>query len=426
LDVRVGEWQTRPAPLGRRMKPSPYAAPHRALLFAIFVASACGDDNGLGDNPDGSFGTGPGNYARDAGMDGAVRDMDAASQGAGPTVNVRFLHAIPNTGALLLCHDPDGDGPMAADLLGAQLRAEFGTRSMTLRVPALSRGVLSLQRAPALDAGVDGGAQDGGVEDPCALDTREATIPLPITGQWLSPKQPYTEQELAALALLPTFATDAPAITLLGTGVALNASAVDQRAAAARAAAISRGEQAAAAAEAQERASLQAAFGPRTLIQADTRADENQAFSLSVLHAVADVPPAKPVPANTEVGALRVCVTAGMADQGALPRSPAPGAPFRVRTELGSNFTERLTYEFRAYAQADFDEAGKQDCATTSLNPIARASYDEFVAGHAYTLAIVGAIAPNALCSADRSSLVRPTCSPYPSELQARIEIFED
>ena len=37
-----------------------------------------------------------------------------------------------------------------------------------------------------------------------------------------------------------------------------------------------------------------------------------------------------------------------------------------------------------------------------------------------------GAIAPQALCSADRASLVRPSCSPYPSELGARIEVLED
>ncbi|HEX5659214.1 MAG TPA: hypothetical protein VFX59_18600 [Polyangiales bacterium] len=410
------------------MTSPPYAAPHTGLYFACLLAlhagSGCGDDNGLGDNPDGSFGTGAGNYPRDAGMDGAVRDMDAGSQGVGPTVNVRFLHAIPNTGALLLCHDPDGPGPIAPTTLGAQLRAEFGSRSATLRVPALRGGVLSLQRTAALDAGVDGGTGDGGVEDPCAAATREATIPLPITGAWLSPTEPFDEQDFAALDLLRTFATDAPAITLLGTGVALNASALDRRAAAARAAAQAQGEQAAAAAEAQERALLAAAFEPRTLIQPDPRTDQSDTFNLSVLHAVADVPPRKGVPANTAVGALRVCMTAGTADQGALPRAPAAGIPFRVRTQLG-DFNPRQSYEFRAYAADDFDD-GDQGCATTSLSPIAQTTYDDFAGGHVYTLAVVGAIAPNVLCSAERTSLVRPSCSPYPSQLGARIEVLED
>ncbi len=413
------------------MTSSSHAAPHpqsslaKTLLagsLALLGALGCSDDNGLGDNPDGSFGTGAGNYPRDAGMDGSQLDMDAGSSSGGSTVNVRFLHAIPNTGALLLCHDPDGPGPMVASALGSQgLRAEFGTRSAMMRLPALKGGVLSLQRAPALDAGVDGGT-DAGV-DPCAQATREATIPLPITGQWLSPRKAYTTQDFAELDLLPTFDSDAPGITLLGTGVALNATKVDQLAAAARAAADD--EVSANTAEALERAALAAAFGPRTLIQPDPRADQSDRFSLSVLHAVSDVPAAQGTPANTEVGALRVCVTAGNLDQGALPRAPAGGVPFRVRSELGSDFDPKVTYEFRAYAQADFD-ARQQDCATTSLSPVARLSYGAFVGGRAYTLAIIGAIAPNALCSAGQASLVRSSCSPYPSELGARFEVLEN
>jgi hypothetical protein len=413
------------------MTSSPYAAPHSgsllALTLALLSALGCSEDTPLGDNPDGSFGTGAGNYPRDAGMDGAATGMDAAASSSGPTVNVRFLHAIPNTGPLLVCHDPDGPGPSAARALGeARLRAEFGTRSAVLRLPALTDGVLSLHRARALDAGIDdAGSPDGGVDDPCAEVTREATIPLPIRGTWLAPRDPLSEEDFADLDLLSTFESDAPAITLLGTGVALRASAVDQRAATARAEAASEGEQAAAAAEALERATLAAAFGARALIQPDPRADQADTFSLSVLHAVADVPPATTVSLNSAVGALRVCMTAGSLDDGARPRPPSPGIPFRVRSWLGSDFEPRLTYEFRAYAQADFD-ARQQDCATTSLSPVARASFDDFVGGRAYTLAILGALDPSALCRTDRASLVRPSCSPYPSELGARIEIFED
>jgi hypothetical protein len=386
-------------------------------------ALGCGNDEGTGDNPDGSFGTGAGNYPHDAGMDGAARDMDAASSGGGPLVNVRFLHAIPNTGALLVCHDPDGRGPIAASTLGnaAQvLRAEFGTRSAMLRVSALTSGVLTLQRTYADDAGVDAGSADGGREDPCAEGTREATIPLPITGQWVAPRSPLTQSDLAALELLPTLASDAPSITLFGTGVALEPSEVDRLASAARAAANDDE-----AAESLEREALAAAFGTRALIQVDPQPDQVDAFSLSVLHAVPDVPPSAATPANTTVGAVRLCLTAANLDRGALPRAPAPGIPFRVRTELGADFDPRLSYEFRAYAQADFD-AREQDCATTSLSPIARGSYGNFVAGHAYTLALIGAVAPSALCSVDRSPLVRASCSPLAAELAARIEVFED
>ncbi|MET0285589.1 MAG: hypothetical protein ABW352_14000 [Polyangiales bacterium] len=411
------------------MTSSPYAAPHSSLHLALALVAAltgaCGDDNGLGDNPDGSFGTGAGNSTRDAGMDGATSDMDASPQGGGPILNVRFVHAIPNTGALRICHDPDGPGPIAATPLGEALRAEYGTRSATVQLPALTSGVLSLQRAPASDAGVDAGSDDAGTDDPCAEATREATIPLPITGAWLAPLDPLTQQELAELDLLPTFASDAPAITLLGTGVALDPKVVDQLASEARAEAQPRGEQAAAAAEALERSALAAAFAPRTLIQPDPRAGSNDVFSLSLLHAVVDVPPASGLPINSAVGALRVCITQGNFDIGALPRSPASGVPFRLRSQLGSDFDPRVSYDFRAYAQADFDAPG-QDCANTSLSPVAHASYDDFVGGHAYTLAIVGAIAPTALCSAQTASLVRASCSPYPSELGARIEILED
>lgn len=408
------------------MTSPPHAAPHTSALLASLCALlvACSDSASLSDNPDGSFGTGAGNYPRDAGMDGGLRDMDAASSGSGPTVSVRFLHAIPNTGALLLCHDPDGPGPISPSVLGGTgLRAEFAGRSASLRLPALSGGVISLQRAQALDAGVDAGSSDAGMVDPCAEATREATIPLPITGAWLSPREPYSAQRLSELGLLPTVASDGPAITLLGTGVALEPSTVDQLAKAAAQGAL--GAAAAAAAEALERSALAATFGPRTLIQSDPLADGSEGFSLSLLHAVPDLPAARGTPANSAVGALRVCVTAGSLDHGSLPRAPAPGVPFRVRSELGSDFSPGQSYEFRVYEQAEFD-ASKQDCATVSLSPVALARYDTFVAGHAYTLAVLGALAPGALCSADRASLVRATCSPYPSELAARIEILED
>jgi hypothetical protein len=364
-------------------------------------------------------------------MDGGGRDMDAAISSGGPVVSVRFLHAIPNTGALLVCHDPDGTGPVGARVLseGVQvMRAEFGARSAALRLPVLSSGVLTLQRAlpGASDAGTDAGLDgDAGVADPCTESLREATIPLPITGQWVAPRAPLTAAQLAELNLLPTFAADVSAITLLGTGVALNASAVEQRVELARSAAASQGSAAANVAGDLERRALAAAFAPRALIQPDPLADQDGTFSLDVLHAITDVPPAASVPANSQVGAVRVCVTAGTLDQGALPRAPAPGVPFRIRSELGRAFLPSLEYEFRAYAQADFD-ARPQDCATTNLSPVARGTYNKFKGGHAYTLALVGAIAPSALCRADQASLVRASCNPLPADLAAHIEVLED
>ncbi|MDB4988444.1 MAG: hypothetical protein JWN04_3622 [Myxococcaceae bacterium] len=400
------------------------------------LASGCGaGDTTFGSlNPDGSFGT-PADPARDAGLDASASARDGSTVNA-PSVRVRFVHAIPNLGALLVCHDPDGPGPMAAAVLreGTELlRADYGTRSNTVLVPALSAGELMLQRdstRAASDGGFDAGVPWGDAGSPigpCDVSYREATIPLPVTGAWLAPSAPVNDDQLSALGLLPGL-SGATSLTLLGSGVALNESELDKRAAAARATWLNanpgdtdRAEQAGR----LERSSLQATFGARALIQADLAPGDPQTFSLSIFHALPDVAPADSSRADREIGAVRLCVTAAMRDSGVLPKPPAPGVPFRLRTLVGDGFAPGLNYDFRVFAEGAFDSKD-QDCSTTSLLPLAKASFSSFVAGRAYTLALLGVVAPVALCSANDVSIARASCSRPASELGARIELLVD
>jgi hypothetical protein len=374
---------------------------------ALHGASACDSDETLRADADGSFGTGAPGYNTDGGLDGGSGGRADSGLAGGPTIRVRFLHGIPNTGALQVCHDPDGPGPIAAQLLKDQatvLRAEYGTRSATVSLPAISSGTLSLQReassASSGDGGTwaDGGARDAGPPpDPCDEATREATITLPIS----------TDGALAdaSVGLLPAL-TGASAVTLLGTGVALDPMGLAARTPA-------------------ERSTLEAAFGARALIQLDSAANSPDTFSLSVFHALPDVPPADPKLVDSAVGALRMCITAGTRDSSAVPKPPLPGIPFRVRTNLGDAFDARLAYDFRVFVQGDFDAQNK-DCATTSLMPVAKGSFSKLQPGKAYTIALLGAIAPSSLCSADTVSIVRASCSPSAAELGAKLVLLED
>jgi len=383
----------------------------RALFCGLLAACltsllpACGVDDPFPAEADGSFGTVAPGYGRDGGLDGGTSGSDASAGSVGPTIRVRFLHAIPNTGALLVCHDPDGPGPVSPQLLGQPatvLRAEYGTRSATISLPAVGSGTLTLHRelragtgTPSFDGGV--GSDGGAPADPCGELTREASVSLPIAD--LPPDAG------ALLSLLPSL-SGSDAVTLLGTGVALAPAAIAESPPA-------------------QQAVLRSAFGTRVLIQSDLVLRTEQGFSLSVFHGIPDVPPVDPQLANREVGALRLCITAGTRDSGALPKPPATGIPFRVRTPIGDSFDARLAYDFRVFAQGDFDEQNK-DCATTSAMPVAKASFAKFQDGKAYTLALFGAIAPTALCSADDDSIVRATCSPPAAELGAKLVLLED
>lgn len=373
---------------------------------ALYGVAGCDSDDSVRSDMDGSFGTGAPGYNTDGGLDAGAGVRADGGLGGGSTIRVRFLHGIPNTGALQVCHDPDGPGPVAAQLLKEQatvLRAEYGTRSATVLLPTFSSGALTLQREQrrltGSDGGTwaDGGARDGGPPpDPCDEATREATIALPITTDSFAD---------ASVGLLPAL-TGASAVTLLGTGVALDPMALAARTPA-------------------ERSTLEAAFGARALIQVDTPAARPESFSLSVFHALPDVPPADPKLAKSAVGALRMCITAGTRDSSAVPKAPLPGIPFRVRTGLGDGFDARLVYDFRVFVQGDFDAQNK-DCATTSLMPVAKGSFSKLQPGKAYTIALLGAMVPSSLCSADSVSIVRASCSPGAAELGAKLVLLED
>jgi hypothetical protein len=409
----------------------------RLLSLGIALgASACESSDLAREGPaDGSFGS-DNRYPSDASLDGGTAPRLDAGLSVPAMVRVRFTHGIPNSGALSVCHDPDGPGPMRATLLREEtrtLRAEFGAQSATITVPAIESGELTLQRearTPASDSNFDGGAGDGGATtplDPCDPATREATISLPITGRWLDPREPARGDALLANELSSKLA-GAAAFTLLGSGFGLNPSTLERREKLAYDSYLQANPGAAdnaLDAGRVERAGLEAAFGPRALIEREPQPGDAQRFSLSVFHAVADVLPLDAALIERQVGAVRLCVTAGTRESSALPKAPAEAIPFRVRKLVGSDFDPKLPYEFRVFAQRDLD-APKQDCPTTGLMPIARSSWSSFEAGKSYTLAVVGAIAPSALCSANDVSLARASCQRPASELAARIQLLEN
>lgn len=393
------------------------------VVFAGASASACGEGGELSDAAhDSGFGRGVTTYPRDAGMDGGSEDGAAVDR---DSLRVRFVHALVNLGPLHVCHDPDGAGPAPARPLvgeGRPLAADFRGRSAPLVVPALGGGSLTLQQTPA-----DAGAGDAGIAVPCDEATREATIPLPVRGDWVDPRAPLDEGSLEALGLAQTL-TGGGALTLIGSGLALSPAALDLRAnqALERALAASPGDLAGATRAAElERRALEAAYGARLLLQRDPPATSAKHFALSVLHAAPDVGPGGD--ATEAVGAVRLCITAGTRESSVWPKAPEPGIPYRLRTQVGSAFDPGLEYHFRIFAERDFD-AEKRDCSTISVSPLAerRVTRTELRAGHAYTLALYGALVPSAVCSPVAGSLVRPGCAHPAAELGAQLALLED
>lgn len=407
-------------------EPRPQVAAHartRAKQLATITLSALffGCSSQEASSADGSFGRGVNEYPRDAGMDGGA-ELDAAVAGNTQSVQVRFVHALVNLGPLRVCHDPDGTGPLPASPIaqpdGGVLSADFGGRSSTVTLAPLTAGALTLQRVPRVDAGADASVT-------CPESEREATIPLPSEGSWLDPRDPIDDATLAERDVEKTI-SGASSLTLFGSGLALDPAALAERAEEARENALieepSDPARAAAAADLTQRA-LQAAYGPRALIQRDPAAlGGASTFALFVLHAVPDVAAEMNAPEDT-VGAVRLCVTAGDRESTAAARA----IPFRYRTQLGAQFWPGVAYHFRVFAQRDF-EAAQRDCSTIGAPPIAerRFSAESFSAGHSYTLALLGALAPTSLCSPSADSLVRPGCAHGASELLARIALLED
>lgn len=375
---------------------------------------------------DGSFGRGVNEYPRDGGMDAAIGALDGGVATDIPSVRVRFVHAMANLGPLRVCHDPDGPGPAMAVPLASDagaLWADFGERSPAIALAPLTTGTLTLQRAALPDAGI--APRDGGPADPCAETERESTIPLPQDGAWLDPRAPLDDGRFEALELARAVA-GANALTLVGTGFALNAAALAQRATLAREEALAQDPTnffGAEGASELERRALEAAFGPRLTIQRDPDARPAATFALSLLHAIPDVATSSDDSESDAVGAVRLCVTAGTREISTTPALPE--IPFRYRASLGSTFEAGLEYHFRAYAARDL---AYKSCSTISSQPIAerRLAAGTLVAGKVYTLALVGAIAPETLCSPGEASLVRPGCAHGLSALKADIVVFED
>lgn len=411
-----------------------------ALLSLLWLSACSSEDSAAGSDDDGTFGTAPTGRGSDAGIDGAVSTFDASAALDADAVRVRFVHGSVNLGTLTVCHDPDGPGPRPATMLADNinvLRADFAgssntdvaVSSETIALPALRSGVLTLQREPqpALsDGGIDAGAflaDAGAPADPCSETTREATIPLPITREWLDPTLQLSDQNARDDLELPRSLSGAPSVTLLGSGLALKPQALDALASDAQNAYLAQhpgDTQGAEAAARDVRAQREAALGARALIETDLQPDSAQVFSLSTFHAIPDVP-ANGMSADQGVGAVRVCVRAGDREE---PRTPVAVVPYRLRVGLGTAFDPKLEYTFRIFAQGEFDAQNK-DCSTTGLTPIAKATLRDFQPGRAYTLVFVGAIAPVKLCTAS-AALWRTGCPRPATDLAARIQRLED
>lgn len=392
-------------------------------MLAVALGLITGCDEGIErvTDQDGSFGRGVTQYPRDGGMDGSIPDVASA----GLPLRVRFVHGLVSLGPLHVCHDADGAGagpalPLATSE-GALLRAAFRERSLAVTLPAVVSGTLTLQRTPDRDAGFP----DAGAAALCAESLREATIPLPQDGAFLAPRAPLDEEALEALDVSPALFGPG-SLTLVGSGLPLSAAALEARAMAARERALADrpADLAGATAAAElERRTLEAAFAPRLLIQRDPPAGGGQTFSLALLHAAPDVAGET----SDAVGAVRLCITAGTRESSAIPNAPLPGVPFRYRVRLSDGLASGIEYRFRVFAQRDFD-AAKRDCSTISAPPLAErtTTRTELRAGHAYTLALYGAISPAAVCSPPSGSLVRPGCPHPAAELGAQLALLED
>jgi hypothetical protein len=379
---------------------------------------------------------------------------DGDGDGDGPTVRLRLLHGLINLPSLTVCYDPDleadvpdtavdegRDGAAAPQFLG--LTGVFGTDTGFVELAPKSRGALTLHRPPPLgpapsDAGAadqDGGASDAGtdappgIEDLCNPETRELVMPLPYDGRWLDPDAPLA---LEAHGIASTLAAGAT-ITLLASGVALDEAAMLARTNSVRDAylAVHPGDSAGAdAAAALTQARLEAELGPR-VVPSLHQASQARPFALSFAHLVPDVPASsdgEQPAAEPRSGALRLCTMLDDIEQPALPGPTAAGLPFRARVEVALPETTALRYTFRVFAADAFDLEAK-DCAGTSLSPVAELtlSATQMQPGRSYTLAAVGAIAPDELCTpSEQDSLARAGCPAAAEELKARLVLLKD
>jgi hypothetical protein len=440
----VAKWQTAGWQRPTMSAFCPHAAPNRSsahssswlrswVALPLIATLACADTDGASapQSADSGFGV-PIEYPRDGGIDSGFA-LDAAVE-AGPTVRVRFVHSFPNIGRLTVCHDNDGpSGPSLPYALAlGTMNAGFGGESAELVLPQLRTGALTFHReafGARGDGGLDGGASDAGPIDLCSSGTIEATVPLPIPQGWVDPLIARSAASGYDPAFSLTLSGAAP-LTLLGSGLALSPSGLDQRAEQARNAWLSThpGDTVGAAESAKkERERLEATFGPRALIQAVPTHQGGQTFSLSMFHGIPNLTDAD-AGADTEAAAIRLCVKAMTAVRNAFPMVPTPGVPFRMRAPLGTELETRLAYTFRVFVQGDFDRE-KKDCASTGLRPVAEATFPagRFLPGRSYTLALLGAISAPELCSASSRSFIRPGCLPQTaSDLAPRLEVLDD
>ncbi len=426
------------------------------MALALSAGSSCVVDAprriGVGD---GGFGPGAPGFPRD----GSPDDTGGDGGSAGTGVRVRLVQGIANLGVLRVCYDPDfvPDDPTSRENEGAlgteparplSLLGLYGTATEYRSLDPLSSGALTFHGPrldePHMDAGV---SQDGGLEwdagsddaaigaapllpkadEPCSADTLEAFLPLPFGGEWLDSEMPPSAAELMRLSIADRLSAGST-ITLLGSGVALDAAAVSRRVARVRATHLgtfpndTAGADAAAAAE---RARLITQIGPRFVPALERARAPSSGVSMHLAHLIPDVKSAD----GRRPGAIRLCVTEGQRERLPLPSVDQPAVAFRTRSALGDDFLAGIRYTFRVFAADAFDAQGKE-CATTSLAASAELSIDSSTleSGHAYTLIATGAVDPLALCTPlAEDSVVRAGCAGRNTEsVRARLLLVED
>lgn len=342
---------------------------------------------------------------------------------------LRLMHAIANAGPLQVCHDADrtvGHAPTSPDaaVLGPMpptLLAELPAFGAVEEVPdlgPLASGALTLHQVlEVADAGVDADAGAGAAPEPCAEDTLEAAL---LLGSEVTDTDGGVDAGLSALRA-------GGRVSLFATGVALDATRLEARLTAVRERYLEDhpGDQEGADRAAQNaRDALLASVGPQLSESEEPRPPVDLSFRISLSHLVPDVP----APGSSDPGGLRLCVTAGTLVTPVSPPLMTPAVAFRERRVLMGPFMSGLPYRFRVYAASTFDAAG-QDCAIASVKPLAELEVESsrFRAGRTYTLAFIGALAPNSLCTpVDPDSLARASCTEPVEALAAKLVVLDD
>jgi hypothetical protein len=449
----------------------------RGVSAALLLSALCACSDGAGAKlsgylGDGSFGTG---YQEPDAAGGDTDTGDAPPDDGGfegTRVRLRVLQGVINLRAAYLCHDPDYDvdaaeageePPVELSLeLGDAGALQPGDLTAYASLPGMTRGAITVHRAPNLDGGGDGAVWDGAAPDAssdAALDgpapdgdmdaarpqrcdpaSLEAILPLPLPNCWVDLAREDIDASTADGAVPeagPTAeargfvatASGGDTLTLFGSGLLLQSAELKSRIDGQRQRYLEENpgdtDGADAWARRQERI-LEATYGPRFLLSRAVQARTPGRFALLFSHLIPDVPQLQGR-ADAGSGALHLCVTTGTMEGGELSDAGA-GFEFRNYSRLSDDLDPAQAYRFRVFIQAEYEQEQKT-CATTSLKPVAELLVDAgtFAAGSSYSLVAWGARFPESICTTSTpGTLVRPGCELANNALRARLQIIDN